>query len=200
MVGTGPSLYGFDFGRLRGPWRVLAVKQAYHDLPFAEACFGLDLPWMRHHADELAELAARMPLYLTVPDQEIDIRPVAGAVFLKRTGRCDRFSDDLGTIEAGGNSGFGALNFAYLKRAKKIVLFGYDYGGSHYCEDRYVTRPKDQNARYLPSWATNYRRVIEQLTDCGTTVINASPRSAVDAFTKCTIDEGLEHLRGCGPT
>jgi hypothetical protein len=192
IVGTGPSLKSFDFGRLRGPWHVLAVKQAYHDLPFADTCFGLDLPWMAHHAVELADLALRMPLILAVPSDHAQC--ITGALYVRREVKCEGLSDDLDWIEAGQNSGYGAVNLAYLKRAKRIVLFGYDYGGEHYCEERYVTRPKDHNARYMPGWAANFRWMVKQLAAAGVDVVNASPLSRIDAFTKCTIDEGLARL------
>lgn len=198
VVGTGASLAGFDFNRLRGLGYILAVKESWRDLPFADAVFGLDIPWMNWAARDLAALSARMPVYLAVPDQDLDHQPIAGPTYLKRTGRCDAFSESPDTIEAGGNSGFGALNLAFLKRAKRIVLFGYDFGGGHYCEDRYVTRPKDHNARYMPGWAGNFRHILPQLAAAGVTVLNASPSSAIDAFPKVTIDEAVEYLAGLG--
>ena len=194
IVGTGPSMIGFDFDRLRNRGPVLAVKEAYHDLPFCDAVFGLDLPWMRWGAEPLAALAKRKPLYLAVPDQEIDHTFIPGAIYLRRSRRCDAFSDNPDTIEAGSNSGFGAVNLAYLKRAKTIILFGFDYSGQHYCPQRYQTRPEDHNRRYLPLWADNFHATLGQLHAGGVTVINASPKSVVSAFPKFSHEQALEHL------
>ena len=196
IVGTGPSLKGFDFAALNDPrWRVLAVKQAVWDLPFADACFGLDIPWMRRERERLIELAARIPLYLAVPDEEPGkYDPIPHAINLIRTRVCDVMSEKPTHIESGGNSGFGAVNLALLKRARRVVLFGYDYYAGHYCEDRYAHNAPGHNARYWPRWGENFIRCADQLKGCGMTVINASPRSTVDAFPKVTIAEGMRLL------
>lgn len=193
IIGTGGSMKGFDFDRLGG-CRVLAVKEAWRDLPSADAIFGLDIPWMNWAARELAALSKRADVVLAVPDQDLALTPIEGPLWLKRTSKCDALSDDPTTIESGGNSGFGAFNFAYLKGAKQIVLFGFDYGGGHYCEDRYVTRPPNQNARYMAGWARNFDATRAQLDRAGVSVLNASPSSLVDAFPKVSHDEALQHL------
>lgn len=198
ICGTGPSLRGFDFSRLEELGRVLAVKEAVHDLPFAAACFGLDMPWMRRRRAALARLA--VPLYLAVSIEQTDqAPPLPNATFLKRRRDANELSDDSTTIEAGGNSGFGALNLAYLKRAKDIILFGFDYAGEHYCRDRYEHLPIGQNARYLPKWAGNFETTRKQLDARGISVLNASPNSNVHAFPKCTIEEAIESLK-CLPS
>lgn len=196
LVGTGPSLAGFDLNRLRGLGHILAVKSSVWDLPFAEACFGLDLPWMRRENGRLAELAARMPLYLAVPKAHPPMHThVAGAIYLERDRQCGPLSEDLGIVEAGANSGFGAFNFAVLKRARTIFLFGYDYtGGDHYCPERYAHNPRNKNAHYWPKWGENFRLALPQLTRLGVQVFNASPASSVTAFPKVTIEQALEHL------
>lgn len=194
VIGTGASMKGFDFERLRGRWRVLAVKESWRDLPFADTVFGLDIPWMNWAASEIAALCGRMNVALAVPDQELALTPISGPLWLKRTSRCDALSDDPTTIECGGNSGFGAFNFAYLKGAKRIVLFGFDYGGAHYCEDRYVTRPPNQNSRYMAGWARNFDATRAQLDRAGVSVLNASPSSLVDAFPKVSHEEALQRL------
>ena len=44
IVGGGPSLRGFDWGRLRGE-RVIAVNRAFEQLPFADISVSLDERW-----------------------------------------------------------------------------------------------------------------------------------------------------------
>jgi len=197
IVGTGPSLAGFDHDRLRGLGNVLAVKEAVWDLPFADACFGLDLPWMRRQGDRLIDVAARMQLYLAIPPVGLPPghRPIPGAIHLVRRRTCNQFSEDPAEVESGGNSGFGAVNVALLKGARTIVLFGFDYTHGHYCPDRYAHQRPDHNARYWPRWGDNFRITLPQLAGMGASVLNASPGSTVDAFPKVTIDEAVEHLR-----
>lgn len=196
LVGTGPSLKDFDLSKLRGYGYVLAVKEAIWDLPFADACFGLDMPWMRRQGDRLEEVARRIPVYLAVPDQEQPpiSRYTPSAIYLKRLRTSEGFSDDPGAVESGGNSGFGAANVAYLAKARDIVLLGYDYKGEPYCPERYTHHPRGHNARYLPKWGENFRAVAPVLKRKGVRVVNASKWSTVDAFDKIELGDALEYL------
>lgn len=200
IVGTGPSLAGFKFESLRGLGHVLAVKQAVWDLPFAEVCFGLDIPWMRRDNEKLTELAKRMPVWLAVPKQNPPIHMhVEGAHYVERDRQCGPLSLDTSIVEAGANSGFGAFNFAVLKRAKKIFLFGYDYsGGDHYCFDRYTHHPRNHNSHYWPQWAKNFDLSAPIIKRLGIEVFNASPKSNVATFQKVTHEQAfidLDRLR-----
>jgi hypothetical protein len=196
IFGTGSSLAGVDFNSFRGLGHILAVKEAWRDLPFADACFGLDLPWIRRSAEALAELATRMAVYLAVPDEEPRKHVlIPGAIYLVRTRVCDLMTTKPGVVESGGHSGFGALNLAFLKRARSIYLFGFDcYGGDHYCPERYAHQPRNHNARYLPNWGRNFQTVVPQLRAAGVSVVNASPKSTIAAFPKTTIEQARNDL------
>lgn len=193
IVGTGPSLIGFDLSRLQGLGYVLAVKESVWDLPFADVCFGLDLPWMRRQGDRLQQLT--MPVYLAVPDQHPPVkRYTPSAIYLRRIRVGNGLSVNPEEIECGGNSGFGALNLAFLAGSRQIYLFGFDYTGSAYCPERYTHHPPHHNARYLPRWGENFRGTIPQIEAAGISVINASIVSTVDAFRKSSPSAVLEHL------
>lgn len=201
IVGCGSSLKGFDFSQLRGLGYILAVKQAVWDVSFADACFGLDLPWMKRCRNELSQLT--VPLYLAVPPglSEKQYTHIPNAVYLERLRVKNKLSDDPRKIESGGNSGFGAFNFAILKRAKRIYLFGYDYSssGGHYCPERY-DQPQNHNARYWPRWGDNFFDIKDQIAVAGVTVVNASPNSTLKAFPKVTLEQAIANLRGLRPT
>lgn len=197
VVGTGPSMKGFNFDRLRGLGHVLAVKASYVDLPWAELCFGLDLHWMKRDERVLNELAARMPLWLAVPEENdtlIEPPIIKGAHYLKRVRANNKLNLTPDGVEFGGNSGFGAFNFAVLKRAKQIVLFGYDYTSEHYCPERYTHQKPGHNARYFPVWARGYNATVEQIKQLGIEVLNASPISSMTAFRKVSHDDAFQYL------
>lgn len=191
LVGCGASLRGFDFNRLCGLGTIIAVKEAVWDLPFADHCFGLDVPWMHRQREALSRLA--IPLHLAVP-KELGRPDIPNAIFYERIrSRIVRLSIDPNKIECGRNSGFGALNLAFLMGAKRIVLFGYDYQpDSYYCPQRY-THKKPESVNHWPAWAAIYEQIKEQLQQAGVEVINASPSSTITAFPKIGIEETL-HL------
>lgn len=194
IVGTGPSLKGFDFSRLEGLGWIFAVKESIWDLPFADALFSLDRPWINRQADRLRALT--IPIYLAIePESRRLCAHIKNATYLTRT-RFEGLSDDPKVVQSGGNSGGGAFNLAYLKRAREIVLFGFDFSanGGHYT-DRYLDwQPEGHNARYFPNWGSNFRAALPQLERAGVKVLNACPESTVDAFPRCTIGEALQRL------
>lgn len=197
IVGSGSSLKGFDFNLLNGLGYILAVKEAIWDLPFADACFSLHLPWTKRRPAELTELASRITLYLAVPKGMSEKQYgsiIPRAIYIDR-GNEKHLSDNPALIHAGGNSGFGALNLAYLKRAKSIYLFGFDFNrnGGHYCPERYE-EPDSHNARYWENWGDNFINTKQQLAKAGISIINASPNSSIKAFPKATIEAALERL------
>lgn len=195
IVGCGPSLRGFDFTKFHNSdFRVLAIKEAFRDLPFAECVFGLDRPWINRQAEELSKLA--MPKVLSVEHEYGPCAVIDGALYIQRS-RFAGLSDDPAVIQSGANSGFGGFNYAYLKRAKRIALFGYDYTdqkGEHYDPERYHWYKPGQNARYWRNWGDNFIDCKAQLARAGVEVMNASPITTVIAFPKCTIEDGLEWL------
>lgn len=200
IVGCGMSLSGFDLASLHGLGRVLAVKESVWDLPFADACFSLHLPWQKTRYKELCDLAKRMPLYLAVPRNvgKAHFTDIPGAIYLERC-RINNglLLDDPRKIESGGNSGFGALNLSVLKRARLIYLFGFDYvpGAGHYCQGRYTELPNVKNETYWLSWGDNFLQTTGQLARLGITVINASERSTIKAFPKVPRDVAMTELR-----
>lgn len=195
VVGAGPSLKGFDFSRIKGLGYVLAIKQTHRDLPFADACFGLDLKWMEWARAELIEVAARMPLYLAIPEPGFyGFDPIPGAIYLKRLRANCTFATARDSIESGCNSGFGGFNLAWHKRPRHVVLFGFDFAGQHYDPGHYPARPADHNARYLPKWAQVFETTLHQWRAIGANVLNASPQSNIACFPKCTIEDALDRL------
>lgn len=193
VIGTGPSLKGVDFAPFRQlTCHVFAVKESIWDLPNAECVFSLDRPWINRQADKLRQLTCG--IYLAVePESGALCQRIEGATYVIRS-RFQGLSDDPTTIQSGGNSGAGALNIAYLKRAKRIVLFGYDYTVGHYCDERYYWQDPTHNERYWPNWGKDFVHSLPQLKAAGVEVLCASPTSNLDMFPKVTIEQGLQYL------
>lgn len=200
LVGSGPSLRGFDYEQLRSPlWRVIAVNQAVWNVPWADACVSIDIEWIRDHAPKvIAELPA-VAVFLGPPDRPHPIT-IPGATHLRRR-RTHGFSDDPGAIEMGGTSGYAALNFAYLKRVHFAALFGFDYStkrGDHADDSLYPWHPKGHNGRYWERWAMNFNEAFDQISRAGMSVFNASHESSIPTFPLGTVAEGVTALREVG--
>jgi hypothetical protein len=92
----------------------------------------------------------------------------------------------------GGNSGFQAINLAYLWGARRIVLLGFDMqpglaGESHWFGDH----PRGQgfaNPTTFNSWIRHLETLGRDLSDQGVYVFNATRRTAVRCFPQISID------------
>jgi hypothetical protein len=196
IVGNGPSLRGFDYERLRGGFHVLAVKGAIFNVPWADAGFGLDIPRYVGWRGMLG--AVTMPVYWATPRMDmLGDGPHAPCVrFLRRIDLTD-LSDDPAAVFSGGTSGFGALNLAWLKRAKRIVLLGFEYNGDaeRHADTRAYIAPREQKEWQWQLWAANFGKVRRRIEIAGVKVINAAPESRITAFARMSIDEALANVQ-----
>jgi hypothetical protein len=191
LIGGGASLLGFDLKRLCGLGHLCGVNQSMLSLPVA-AGVSVDHRFVKERRVEITEFAKTTQLYLCLGNVFWRILdPVPGAINL-----LDEFKPGLSvrptTLRRGSTSGYSALNLAVLKRAKRIVLLGYDYGvidGHHHYHDAYPWHVvKDQN---WSTWAKAFDAAATQCRDLGIEVINASPRSAIECFPKMSPEQAL---------
>jgi hypothetical protein len=203
VIGGGPSLMNFDFEQLRGA-HVLAVKGSIFDIPWADAGFGLDMPRFLEWREKLANVQSRV--YWAVPEDQLERTgppPSKNVTFLKRLDG-QNLSDDPSEIYGGGTSGFGAIQICLHKRAKCIVLLGYDYDGAYDAafgfrhNDQHYEKRRAQNYYNWVAWATHFEVYVPYLTANGITVINACPKSAIQCFHKMTLEDGVAMLHTAG--
>ena len=203
IVGGGPSLVGFDYEKLRGA-HVLAVKGSIFDIPWADAGFGLDMPRYIEWRDKLANVQSRV--YWAVPEDQLQKTgppPSRNITFLRRLNG-EEVSQDPASIYGGGTSGFGALQVALHKRAKCIILFGFDYDGGNEVEradgsgfrhnDQHYVKRRAQNAANWRIWAEYFRSFVPVLAAHGAVVLNACPHSAISCFQKLALEDGVAML------
>ncbi len=186
IVGGGPSLRGFDFGRLCGR-TVIAVNDAALHVPFATALFSLDATWIRNRRELITSFAGEK--YLAVAE-DFDFSTAPPACYLLRSRHGKGLSDNPQVIHmGGGNSGFGALNLAYLRGAERIVLLGYDlcHSGTHW-HAGYVWQATPNDHMYQ-KWAGNFSSTVRQLAMSGTAVWNACSSSQITAFPHCDLSQ-----------
>jgi hypothetical protein len=204
IVGGGPSLRGFDFETLRG-CHVLAVKGCIFDIPWADAGFGLDMPRYHEWRDKLANVQSRV--YWAVPEDQLSRTappPSKNVTFLRRLDG-QSLSNDPGVIYGGGTSGFGSVQICIHKRAKLMVLLGFDYDGNYDAanasgqgfrhNDQHYQKKRAQNAANWEAWAEHFRVYVPYLSENGITVLNACPQSQINCFQKVTLGDGVAVLK-----
>jgi len=199
IVGAGPTMKDFDCERLRGLCRILAVKAAMFDVPFADAGFGLDIPRFREWHTRIGELG--FPVYWAVPDENPSLirHNIPPNVRLLRRERGTEMHPGPDSVNSGGSSGFGALNVAFIKRPSEVYLFGFDHHqikGQWHAEVRHYRQKRNQSPIRWKQWARSYETAADQFAEIGVPVYNASPDSGIQAFERMSQDEAIERLGG----
>lgn len=187
LIGGGPSLRGFDLGRLSHVnATIVGINQAMFDTR-CDAGFSADSEFIAERRQTIESLIGQ-GVEIILTDHSIErathvVRRLAGGL-----------STDLNAVNTGGDSGKAALDAAVLKRARKVVLLGFDYGADGSGRDHYhdAYRPRPHNG-WL-TWAGYYDAALPTLKTLGVTVIDASPHGALSCFSKMSIDEALANL------
>jgi len=129
IVGGGPSLKGFDFNRLAGKFTVGCNDAAFHAQ--TDVLFTIDHNYAVRRAQEARSFAeSGGEVCFAVPANFKPEKTQPGINYLRRM-RHGGLSDDPREVY-GLNSGYGALNLAYLKKARRVFLLGYDMRGGCY--------------------------------------------------------------------
>lgn len=112
-------------------------------------------------------------------------------VFLLHNYGYDKLSDRANGLHTGSNSGYQAINLAYLAGAKRIILVGYDLrfvNGRSHAHDGHAV--KETEARYI-AYAKVYATMVPQLEAAGVEVIQTAKDSTVRCFPMASLEEAL---------
>lgn len=159
VIGSGPSLTGFDFSVLPdGVPRIGANKSGW--LADCQSLVTLDRHFPRKCKEELE--AYQGEIIIAALDEEP--RLIENATYVRRE-RGDGFSN-AGALR-GYDSGFASLNLAWQRGYKRIGLLGFDFkwqrDKSHF-HDGYASQNK-KTAQMLERWALAFDRVTH-LVNC----------------------------------
>lgn len=99
-------------------------------------------------------------------------------------------------IHQGGNSGYQAINLAYLFGASVIVLLGFDCSPSKSGEAHWFGQHGPQLTRQQPFalWQAKFPLLARDLEIEGVRVINASRSTALDCFERMALEDVPEVL------
>jgi tetratricopeptide (TPR) repeat protein len=208
IIGGGPSLRGVDLTPLHGVAHVVAVNATATVLPWSDVA-------VTHDASHLVERFRGYdgPVVAGLPLAALHDRGTLTGFRFRRRLVTDRLSELDDVVHSGGHtSAHTALNYAYLLRPTRIVLFGVDltefWGPNDYwhgaMDDFNRLRYADLEARAtFDRWSRYRARKLEdapavfastvpQLTSAGIEVLNASPVSSVTCYPKLTPEDGVK--------
>jgi len=183
IIACGPSLTQDQVDAVRGKAKVYVINNAYTLAPWADVLYACDDSWWRHYKPEFAGEK------WTLSDKaaaEFDLNLIgrAGSVL---------FSTVEGKIATGYNSGFQALNLAYVQGARKAILLGFDYKnpGVHFFGRHSGSLDRALN---MHRWIRAMHDAAPAMKAAGYEVINASPDSAIKCFPQMSIEDALHQL------
>jgi hypothetical protein len=185
IIGGGPSLIGFDWNRLIGK-KTIAINKAILSYPKADVLYWTDsrvYGWYKKEIDSFKGLKYSIRNHASYP-ADINIL---------------RKSNKFGLEEAkdalchGNNSGYAAINLAYLLGVKRIVLLGYDMHNdgkrSHYHEGYPV--PATGDNIYRDQFVPGFEILADLLKQKKVEVYNASTTSSLRVWPKITFEQAL---------
>lgn len=189
-MASGPSTKKAGVDLLARRLTTFAIKKNIELCPWAEAVYGCDFPWWRS-VRGLPDYRGRKFAYeARACDQWGCDRVLIPNVHEDRL-----LFDKVGTVGAGGNSGFQALNLAVQFGAKRVLLIGFDMtdrGGVHWYGRNIWAQAHNPTGSNFQRWVAAFTQAAPVLERMGVEVINASPVSALQCFPKRSLAEALE--------
>lgn len=185
IVGSGPSLRGFDFNRLRGK-RCIAINREFENVPWAEVCYFSDPRTYGWYRQGLQRFKGRVITIAKSSAFGPEVEKYAN------TGR-NGLDFHPGRLRTGNNSAHAAVNLALHLGARTIVLLGIDMmpaadGATHHHSGHPFPTKPEVYAKMLPYWDT----LAEAIKDKPIEIYNASHISALKCFPKISLDDAME--------
>lgn len=182
-VASGPSLTLADVEYARGKANVLVINDNFRLAHWANWLYACDRQWWDAYASDVQAT-------------------FHGERWTRDKGAADRYglhyiasaplpglSRDPALIHEGRNSGYQAINLAYHFGARRIVLLGYDMQGGHWFGEHPAEfKAHNDFAEFIPQ----FDALAADLEHEGVEVVNCSRSTALDCFSRSTIEQVLQ--------
>lgn len=185
IIGGGPSIKDFDFSRLRGRGRVVAVNNAGIEpecAPWADVLYWSDQRWFDWNHKRINDHTG--PYKITRKESPRQRTDADIKVLRFFPSKLSHRSDALG----GWCSGSSAINLAYLFGARVIILLGFDMRPGNW-HDKHQKPPLD--GQHRNKFVPVLESMAPELLRAGVTVLNTNPASALRCFPFADIEEIL---------
>lgn len=170
ILATGPSMSQAVADSVRGRCKVAAVSDCYKLAPWADMLVSTDAAWWRAHPEALNFAGEKFSM---APDW----KPVEGVM---------RAETNFGT---GTNSGLLACDIAVRKGAKRLLLCGFDMGGSHFFGPHPVGLKNTTPERF-----ESFKRQFGYFRPRGVEILNVTPGSALNCYKRGSLEDCLAEL------
>jgi hypothetical protein len=183
LIGGGPSLKEFDFTLLEGK-NVIAINKAFLYYKNADVLYWTDnrfYTWFQKEIDLFKGIK--------VTNKNTPLKD--DVTNLRDTGKIG-LETKPDSIRHGNNSGYAAINLAFLMGAKTIILLGFDmgilHGQSHFHKGYNIkANPNIYKNNMIPFFNT----LVDPLKEHNVKIWNTNKNSNLKCFPFCTINEGL---------
>lgn len=190
ILASGPSLTAMDCMRVEAAGLpTVAVNCTFRLAPWADIVYMGDMLAVKTYAQEVAKKTNGRTECWTVFDQP----------FWKRVKCVNHEGLGHGYVHGGGNSGYQAINLAYLFGSRDILLLGFDMGlGDNGEKHWHPDHPKGLvQAQPFKEWIHRFDKLADDLKAEGVRVTNCSRRTALTCFPRGDL---IEELRCRLPT
>lgn len=188
VIGGGPSIRDFDFNRLQGRGRVIAVNDAGITpgrATWSDVLFWADMRWLDWNHERISQHTGQfkisrkpVPYGFGFPVHQLDYKPRLN------------YSRDPSVL-SGWCGGGSAINLGALFGLKTIILLGFDMREAPvmnwHANHQLGHEPFQHRNKFIPA----LERMAPGLREDGVTVINTNPRSGLRCFPFADIEEIL---------
>lgn len=179
IVGSGPSLTGFDYRRLSGK-TIIPVNHAYKKVSGYAFKVAIDANFFnREDAEAIGRGLTLSPAHAAKGPGVINFRMAS------------HFSTEPGPVYAYGSSGLAALSMALQGDAARVVLWGLDYtfiNGRHHATQGEFLHSQGEGREHIFSAQASKFAVFP-----AEKIVNASAGSAITYFQKVSIEDALKY-------
>lgn len=187
LIGSGPSLEGFDFSRLDNEFTI-AINHSIEHYPQAKACLFGDKIFLNKTTFDLSKFDGLIFASEKTDYCSRDERPNVFTFLDKRdepgiNAKCGLYHPT--------SSGLLALSLAIIMKARRVFLLGYDYrhlhGQRHFYGDMY-----EHHLRYPEDRVMKKAAKFEKFRPWASRIINCSEQSIIEVFQKKRLEEIFE--------
>lgn len=190
ILASGPGLTDQQVQHVRdrvADCYIITVNATYARAPWADVYYSGDFLFWKVHRMVIQATAKQNVAECWTQDHA-----AAERYGIKRVKGVNRPGLGQACVHTGGNSGYQAINLAYLWGAKKIILLGFTMreidGRKHWHDDH----PKPLVQQILPDeWRHKMKPLAADLEKVGVEVVNCDPLSALTCFRMSTIEKEL---------